>query len=267
MKKRLLTLVLLAGMGLSINSVMATSNEAAPKTVLTSEQKNESLQRTLWGAKASPYVRKVIVTLEEKKIPYTLQETFPTKLLKATGKEVPAEFAKISPFGKIPAYEEVSSKGEKPFNITDSAVIADYINATNNTNPLRPESPKENARVSWFIKYGDDTLAPVTHTILVEKVVKPTVLKQEIDLETVSKMLKEELPPILDFLEKTLEDNRTWIAQTKNLSLADITIVSHLTMISTSSLNLEEVIGANRPHLLAYVKKALDRPSFKVALS
>lgn len=55
---------------------------------------------------------------------------------------------------------------------------------------MRPESPKENARVSWFIKYGDDTLAPVTHNILIEKVVKPTVLKQETDAVLVNKKLR-----------------------------------------------------------------------------
>jgi glutathione S-transferase len=78
--------------------------------------------------------------------------------------------------------------------------------------------------------------------------------------------LKEKLPVVLDFLEETLADNRTWIADTKNFSLADITIASHLITLSNAGLNLDETIGEKRPNLLKYMSKILNRPSVKKVL-
>lgn len=264
MKKSLLTLALLTSLSYNLSFAHATSIVTDTQVTAVKVKQEEQVQRVLWGIKKSPYVRKVIITFEEKNIPYELKEILPTKLLKATNQEVPADFSKISPAGKIPAYQETFK--DKDFSLTESSVIAEYIDKSSDTNPLRPNCPKADARVSWFIKYGDDTLAPITHKILVEKIVKPNILKETSDAQTINKMLQTELPIVLDFLEETLADKRTWIADTKNFSLADITIVSHLVTLTTSDLNLEEVIGEKRPNLLAYVKKVLDRKSFKTAL-
>lgn len=230
--------------------------------------KQPSQERVLWGAKISPYVRKVLVTLEEKKVPYELKEVLPAKLLTATGQEIPEGFAAASPLGKIPAFEERSPKNGETFTMSDSAVIGDYLEQTQKDIPLRPKCPKANARVSWMIKYADDVLAPLTHKVLFEKVVKPNVLKQETDQDAVTKALTEDLPVVLDYLEKTLAgDSRTWIADTKNMSLADIAIVSHLVTLQTAQEDLDVIIGDNRPYLKAYVQKIAQRDSFKKALA
>lgn len=265
MKKRLLTFVLLAGISFAVHPLYA-ADQATESKVAIAQKEREDVQRTLWGARISPYVRKVLITLEEKKVPYKLEEILPEKLLKATNQKVPQVFLKISPFGKIPAYQEINMTDHKEFSITDSSVIMDYLNETVQENPLRPNNPKADARVSWFVKYGDDVVAPATHKILFETVVKPNVLKEKTDTILVDKILKEELPIILDFLEKTLADSRTWIADTKNFSLADITVASHLITLSTTGLNLDEIIGEKRPNLLKYMRKILNRPSIKKAL-
>ena len=265
MKKRLLIFVLLAGISFAVHPLYAADQTTESK-VAVAQKEQEDVERTLWGAKISPYVRKVLITLEEKKVPYKLEEILPEKLLKATNQKIPEAFLKISPFGKIPAYQEINMTDHKDFSITESSVIMDYLNETVKENPLRPNCPKANARVSWFMKYGDDVVAPVTHKILFETVAKPNVLKEKTDAILVEKMLNEELPVILDFLEKTLADNRTWIADTKNFSLADITIASHLITLSTTGLNLDETIGEKRPNLLQYMRKILNHPSVKKAL-
>lgn len=250
-----------AVMALSI--IGSSLSYGAPKDMDSGKQ-----ERVIWGTKISPYVRKVLVALEEKKIAYELKGTLPTKLLTATGKEVPDDFAAASPLGKIPAYEERSGKKGEGFKISDSAVISEYLEQTNKNNPLRPQCPKANARVSWMIKYADDVIASLTHKVLFEKVVKPTVLTQETDKEAVEKVLTEELPAVLDYLEKTLtDDSRTWIADTKNLSLADIAVVSHLLTLQSAQEDLNALIGVNRPHLKAYVEKIAQRDSFKKALA
>ncbi len=52
----------------------------------------------VYGAKGSPFVRKVRVFLTEKGLPYELEEVIPVN--------VSPEFKKISPLGKIPAYRD-----------------------------------------------------------------------------------------------------------------------------------------------------------------
>lgn len=141
-----------------------------------------------------------------------------------------------------------------------------YLDSSVATNPLRPKSAIENAKVNLMMQYADHTIAPITHKILVEKIIKPAVLKQETDMDAVNKALKVDLPKILDFLEETLSNNRTWIAETTDFSLADISIVSHLVTLDTANEKLEDLIGANRPKLLTYVKKVLSRSSFKKIL-
>jgi glutathione S-transferase len=267
MTKRVLIGLLLSGVTFLASPLSLDAKEIPAKVSTVKNQDNSHVHRTLWGAKVSPYVRKVIVTLEEKKAPYKLEEIFPTKLLKALGQDIPESFSKVSPFGKIPAMEEIDSKG-KHFGISDSDVIMNYLEKTINSTSLRPTCVKADARVSFFMKYADDSLASVTHkVVLIEKVVKAKVLKQETDETLVQKTLTEDFPPMLDYLEETLKDGRAWIADTKNMSLADISIVAHLSSLIDSGLKLEEIIGTQRPKLLAYVQKILARDSFKKALS
>lgn len=274
MKKKIIALALL-GTILSTNMpsyVQAENlNTQSEVTQIVDENKKEKVERTLWGVKVSPYVRKVIVTLEEKKVPYALKEILPTKLLVATKQEVPKDFSEISPLGKVPAYSEIrieeSSKKPESFATSDSSVIMEYLEQVEKDVSLRPNCPKANARVTWLSRYADDVIAPITHKVAVEVIVKPHVLKDKTDEVVVKKMIEEELPSVLDFLEKTLSDKRIWIADTKNLSLADIAIVSHLVTLQTANFDLNALIGENRPELQKYVKKVLERDSFKKALA
>ena len=230
-------------------------------------QPQQNIERILYGVKISPYVKKVLVTLDEKNISYELREILPTKLLLATKQPVPENFAKISPLGKIPAYQEkeVSQTGQtEAFDISDSAVIMEYLESTVKDHPLRPVSPKDNARVSFFIKYADDVLAPLTHKVLFEKIIKPGLLKEKTDESLVKNILNHQLIEVLDFLEKTLAaDKRAWVANTTDFSLADIAVVTHLSTLMDAKMDITKVIGMHRPYLLEYVKKVLSRPSFK----
>lgn len=234
-----------------------------PNTTHATKKQEQKVERTLWGAKISPYVRKVQVTLFEKGIKnYEHKEILPENLLKTTSQEVPVDFKTASPLGKIPAYTEMKPEWKTPFHISDSSVIMEYFNQSITDNPLRPTCPYANAKVSWLVRYADDVVAAVTHKVLVEKVVKPNVLKQETDEALVNKLLTEELPVALAYLEDLFKDNRNWIANTKVFSLADIAIVSHLVTLKSANVDLMEVLS-KYPKLKAYVTKVLARDSFK----
>lgn len=243
-----------------VKDVNATTNTST-KNPTKNVEKKAAVTRTIWGASISPYVRKVLVTMYEKNLPFEHKEILPISLLEATKAEVPVDFAKASPFGKIPAFLEKSSEGTE-FYLQDSDVIMNYLDAVETKIPLRPKCAKANAKVSKTIKYGDDELSRSTHRLLVELVVKPNILKTQTDDALVKTILEIDLPASLDFLEKTLKDGRKWIADTKNISLADITIVCHLISLIDIGKNIEEMIG-KRTNLLKYVQKVLERESFK----
>lgn len=225
-------------------------------------------ERILWGVPTSSYVRVVLVTLFEKNMEFTHKKTMPSLILRAKNEKIDEEFIKCSPLGKIPAYQEIASTGEQ-FSLTESSVIMDYLDAVEKKHPLRPICAKANARVSYFVNYAGTSLAPLTHALRFENVVKPKVLKQNPDVAKIEKILTADLPQVLDYLESTLSDHRNWIADTKEFTVADIAIASHLVSMDYSELpeiSAMGMIGSKRPCLLAYYQKVLARDSFVKAI-
>ena len=78
---------------------------------------------TVYGVPASPFVRKVLVALTEKGIANDREDVIPVN--------VSAEYRKISPLGKIPAFRD----GD--LTLADSSVIIAYLEKT------KPEPPED----------------------------------------------------------------------------------------------------------------------------
>ncbi len=114
---------------------------------------------TLWGTCVSPFTRKVVSVLEEKKLDYELTPLLPTVLLKATEQPIPAKFKEISPLGKIPAIQVGS------FAISDSSVIIGYLENKWPEHPVYPSNKEELAKALWYEKYADTVLTDVFHKI------------------------------------------------------------------------------------------------------
>ncbi len=222
-------------------------------------------KKIIWGVKLSPYVFIDLVMLNAIGINYEARETLPTLLLNATNQEVPEDFTKASVLGKVPAYEE-SGTSEKPFYLSDSLAIAGYFEKAIDNNPLYPKCPKAYGRVSFFTLYAYNDLAPLTHQILFQEIVKPQVLKQDKDEKVINDSMQS-LEKVFNFLEKSLADGRNWIADTKNMSMADIAIVGHMVSLIRANKDLNATIGSNRPHLQKYVQKVLATDAFKKALN
>ncbi|MDP1724762.1 MAG: glutathione S-transferase family protein [Alphaproteobacteria bacterium] len=232
---------------------------ATPHIEQNTKTQSETIQkeeRVLYGVSVSPYVRKVKVILDEKKLPFKQIEVLPLVLLKATNSEIPQDYINASPLGKIPAYSE------KDWSIADSGVISDYLETQYPSIALLPTDPKERARAKWFEKYGDETLASVIHTkIFVERVVKPVVLKQKTDETIVEKAIKEELPSLFNYLEKEIGDKQ--YISGNQFSIADIAIVTHFVSLEKSNVKLD---AQKWPKLAAYVQRIIKRDSFQKAL-
>ena len=203
---------------------------------------------TVYGASASPFVRKVRVFLSEKGIPYELEPIFPF----GAG----PEFKKISPLGKIPAFRD----GER--TLADSSVICSYIERTHPTPPLYPSDPYEYARALWFEEYADGGLVTVVGPkIFFQKFVAPRFFNRPTDEEMVSKAIEEELPPMFDYLEGELGQGDYLVGRT--LSIGDIGVTTQFVQLRHCGLPVDR---KRWPKLAAYVERMHARPSFKALI-
>ena len=114
---------------------------------------------TVHGVNLSPFVRKVRVFLAEKGVEYDLNPVNPF--------EAGPEYRKISPLGKIPAFED----GD--VTLADSSVICSYVEHAHPTPALYPSDIKDNARALWFEEYGDSGVSPTLGTVFFQKIVAP----------------------------------------------------------------------------------------------
>ena len=197
----------------------------------------------VYGSSLSPFVRKVLAFAAEKGIEV---EVKPTGL----GNKDP-EFLEASPFGKMPGLRD----GD--FAISDSSAIVAYMEAVKPEPNLIPTEPKARARTIWFDEYSDTILFACGGKMFFNRVVAPRFLGQPGDEEVAAKAECEELPPLLDYLERAIPASG-WLVEDR-LTLADISVASPFANFGHLNLVLDE---ARHPKLKAYVARMLARPSF-----
>lgn len=162
---------------------------------------------TLLGSGISPYVRKVKLVLLEKQIEHAVEEVIPFN--------PPVGWRTVSPLGKIPAFRH----DEKIIN--DSTVICEYLERLHPTPALHPSDPYALARARWIEEYVDGGVIPVTGPrVFFELVVKP-LLGQASDEVAAKKVIDEDLPAYLDYLDAQLEGDY-YVGN--RLSIADIAV-------------------------------------------
>ena len=208
----------------------------------------------LWGVKASPYVRKVMVALAEKHIKYEQREILPKVLLELTNQVAPSDFDNASPLGKIPALQVDN------FYIADSSVITAYLDRLFATGTLLyPDNPQEYARSLWFERYADTELSNVTYKkIFIESVIKPVLFGQKGNKEIIEQAILNELPPMLDYINQSVSKS-AWLAG-DHFSMADVAIVVQLLALKTAGFEIEENKWFD---LKNYFNKVVSRPSFQ----
>ena len=141
----------------------------------------------LHGASASPFVRKVLVALALKELPFEQIQQIPF-----TRDPV---YRNINPLEKIPALQD----GE--LTICDSTVICEYLEDAYPRPALYPDNAVDKARARWYEELGGTRVAELAAGIFFQRFMRPMVLKQETDEELVKKIIDKQLPPILDYLE------------------------------------------------------------------
>jgi glutathione S-transferase len=198
----------------------------------------------VYGSSMSPYVRKVLAFAAEKGIQV---ETRPIGL----GSDDP-EFRTASPFGKIPAF----SDGD--FGISDSSAIVAYLDALKPEPALIPTESKARARTIWFDEFADTIMGACGTKMFFNRIVAPRFLKRPGDSAVADKAEREELPPLLDYLEKVIPESGFLVED--RLTLADISVASPFANFRHLDIKLDE---ARYPKVKAFVEGILERPSFK----
>lgn len=205
----------------------------------------------LFGVAPSPFVRKVRVLLLEKGVPHELQPVAPFPPANAT-----PEFRRMSPLGKVPALRD----GD--FEISDSSVICAYLERTHPDPPLYPADPRSFARALWLEEWADTKLAETTGAVFFQRVVRPRFFQQGPDEASVRSVLRDALPPLLDYLESQLGD-AAWLVGDR-FSIADIAVATMFQQLRHAGEAIDRVRWAK---LARFVDLALDRPSFVTCLA
>lgn len=199
----------------------------------------------LYGSSLSPFVRKVLAYAGEKGIELDLQPTgFPNHS---------PEYLEASPFRKMPAFRD----GD--FTLPDSSAIIQYLEAKHPDPVLIPSDPKLRGKTIWFEEFSDTILTSCGAKMFFNRVVAPRFLGREGDLAVAEAAEREELPPILDYLEKVVPDVGGFLVG-DSITLADIAVASPFANLAHLSV---EVDPARHRRTRAYVDSILERPIFR----
>jgi len=213
-----------------------------------------SAELLIYGMKGSPFVRKVQVLLAEKGIAYDFKgvNIFPA----------PDWFVEISPAKKIPVLRDrsVAEEGEGG-TIADSSAICAYLERKHPTPALYPSEAFEYGRALWFEEYADSELAARVGLGLFRPLVVARLLGQEPDVERGRKTLREELPPLFDYLERALGGGDYLVGGI--FGVADIAVASQIVNLRFAG---GDVDAGRWPRLAAHADRVLARPSFAACI-
>jgi glutathione S-transferase len=198
----------------------------------------------VYGSSLSPFVRKVLAFAAEKGIEVE------TKVL-PLGSDDP-EFREASPFGKIPGFRD----GD--FAISDSTAIIAYLDAIRPEPNLIPTDPRTRARTVWYEEFSDTILCACGAKMFFNRIVAPRFLGRDGDLAAADAAERDELPRLLDYLERVMPDSG-WLVEDR-LTLADIAVATPFANLRHLGIDLD---GARWAKVTAFAARMLDRPSFK----
>src|SRR5262245_39659745 len=141
------------------------------------------------GSYVSPYVRKVLVCLHLKGVPYEIDPIVPFM-----GGDA---FSTLSPLRRIPVLID------DRVTLADSSVICQYLEDRHPEPALYPRDVADRAHARWLEEFADTRMGDVFIWRLFNEVtIKPYVWGKETDTELVARTLAEDVPEVLDYLER-----------------------------------------------------------------
>jgi glutathione S-transferase len=168
------------------------------------------------GVPGSPFVRIVLLALEEKRVPYSLRRMQPSDMRSER------HFA-LHPFGRIPIVEHGK------FVLYESQAITRYVDALVPEPRLTPDSHEDTARMNQLIGIADWYVFPsISAGVVWNRVVAPR-FGRPCDEDAVQAALPK-ARVCIEVLEGLL-GAQTWFTGSR-LSLADIQLAPHFDLLT-----------------------------------
>jgi len=162
------------------------------------------------------------------------------------------EFRRLSPLCRIPVLID------EGLVLTDSTVIAEYLDDQYPEPPLLPNEPKERARARWLEEFADTRLGDVfIWGLFYPKMVHPRVWNEPSDEARIERTLSTDLPEALDYLEGELPGHGYLFG---DIGLADIAIASFFRNGSYAGFVPD---AARWPRISSFVELVLRHPAFQ----
>jgi glutathione S-transferase len=195
------------------------------------------------GSYVSPYVRKVLVVLDQKGIPYEIDPIIPFM-----GNDA---FSQLSPIRRIPVLTD------DRVTLSDSTVICEYLEDRYPKPALRPDDVVARARARWLEEFADTRMGEVFIWRLFNQVIiNPFLWGEPTDPAVLERTLQHDIPHVLDYLESEVPADGFLFG---DLSLADVSIASFFRNARYARWRID---GARWPCLSAFVGRVLALPSF-----
>jgi len=196
----------------------------------------------VYGSSLSPFVRKTLAFVAEKGVEVEV---------KPVGLNSPdPDFAACSPFRKMPAFRD----GD--FTVSDSSAIIAYLEAKFPEPPLVPTEAKARARAIWYEEFADTILCACMGKMFFNRLVAPRFLGQKGDLAAADKAEREELPPLIDYIERVIPASGFLVED--RLTLADLAVASPFVNFQHLGVGLDR----GHPRTAAFIASIHARPSF-----
>ena len=198
----------------------------------------------LYGSSLSPFVRKVLAFAAEKSIELDARPV-------GVGDRNP-DFRAASPFGKMPALVD----GD--FLLADSSAIVHYLEAKHPRPALIPSDPRLRGKAIWFDEFADTIVGACGTKMFFNRVVAPRFLNRPGDENAAAAAERDELPPIMDYLESVVPDDGGYLVG-ESLTIADIAVVSPFANLGHLGCGPDP---SRHSRTRKYVDRILARPSF-----
>jgi len=196
------------------------------------------------GSYISPYVRKVLVCLETKKLDYEIDPIVPF-----FGND---EFSRLSPLRRIPVMLDDRT------TLCDSTVICQYLEDRHPTPALYPRDVAERAHARWLEEFADSRMGDVFIWRLFNQVaIRPRVWNEPTDQAVVKQALEVEIPLVLDYLETQVPQDGFLFGDP---GIADISLAC---FFRNAAFARFQVDAARWPRTAAFVARTLALPAFQ----
>jgi glutathione S-transferase len=201
------------------------------------------------GVPGSPFLRAVMLGLQEKGQPYRLQPLAP-------GDNKSEAYLKLHPFGRIPAFQH----GD--FVVYETQAILRYLDDAFPEPSLEPAEPRAAAKMNQLIGVNDCYLFPqVNRVIGFQRIVGPVLMGTKPDEALIAAALPD-ARRCLGVLDEAVGAGPFMTGA--QLTLADLVLAPQMDFIAATPEGAEILKGL--PNLAAWLERMRARPSMQATL-